>query len=58
MLLNDSHRMLSEDTLNSKQWIIFIICAALLFLAVLIKISFDISVNQLKVLIPEAELKI
>jgi hypothetical protein len=59
MLLQDPpHRMLAEENPNSKQWTIFFIFAVLLILAVLTKISFDISINQLKILIPEAEFKI
>ena len=50
-------RELQEEDL-SQSWKIILVCAIGLFLAVFIKISFDISINQLKVLLPEAEYKI
>ena len=50
-------RDLQEEEL-SQSWKIILICAIALFVIVFIKISFVISINQLKVLLPEAEYKI
>jgi hypothetical protein len=50
--------MLSEKNLPAHHLIIYIIVGGIILLAVLIKLSFNISINQLKYLIPEAELKI